>query len=102
MYFAFGEHAFLGYWPVPGSGTAWFANLPYGEPLCAEQARATPPAAWMRILREKFAGDVPGRDLVLPEQGWGSALLHRTRPSVGKQWTDSGETHDDRGVRRAR
>ncbi|MDQ1067628.1 hypothetical protein QFZ32_003068 [Streptomyces canus] len=28
-------------------------------------------------------------DLILPEPGWGSALLHRTRPSVGKQWTDS-------------
>jgi integrase len=26
-------------------------------------------------------------------------LLHRTRPSVGKQWTDSGETHDDRGLK---
>src|SRR4051812_38861530 len=37
--------------------------------------------------------------LVLPEQGWGSALLHRTRPSVEKQWTDSGETHDDRGLK---
>lgn len=38
-------------------------------------------------------------DLTLPERGWGSALLHRTRPSVGKQWTDSGETHDDRGLK---
>lgn len=64
MYFAFGEHAFLGYWPVPGGGTTWFGNLPYQEPLSAEQARATPSAAWMRILREKFAGDVPGRDLL--------------------------------------
>jgi hypothetical protein len=26
-------------------------------------------------------------------------LLHRTRPSLGKQWTDSGETHDDRGLK---
>ncbi len=30
-------------------------------------------------------------DSNLPEHGWGSALLHRTRPSVGKQWTDSGK-----------
>ena len=30
--------------------------------------------------------------------GFGS-LLHRTRPSVGKQWTDSGETRDDRGLK---
>ncbi|MFD9001147.1 hypothetical protein ACFV0T_09295 [Streptomyces sp. NPDC059582] len=40
-----------------------------------------------------------GTDLNLPEQGWRSALLHRTRPSVGKQLTDSGETHDDRGLK---
>ncbi|WP_432178864.1 tyrosine-type recombinase/integrase [Streptomyces sp. NBC_00063] len=38
-------------------------------------------------------------DLVLPDAGWGSALLHRTRPSVGRQWTDTGETHDDRGLK---
>ncbi|MGW1137891.1 tyrosine-type recombinase/integrase [Streptomyces zhihengii] len=38
-------------------------------------------------------------DLTLPPSGWGSALLHRTRPSVGKQWTDSGESHDDRGLK---
>ncbi|MEU3604815.1 tyrosine-type recombinase/integrase [Streptomyces sp. NPDC035033] len=39
------------------------------------------------------------QDLTLPESGWGTALLHRTRPSVGKQWTDSGESHDDRGLK---
>nr|WP_276204658.1 hypothetical protein [Streptomyces kanamyceticus] len=38
-------------------------------------------------------------DLVMPDAGWGSALLHRTRPSVGRQWTDTGETHDDRGLK---
>ncbi|MFF4589707.1 tyrosine-type recombinase/integrase [Streptomyces sp. NPDC001388] len=38
-------------------------------------------------------------DLKLPEEGWGTALLHRTRPSAGRQWTDSGETHDDRGLK---
>lgn len=64
MYFAFGKHAFLGYWPVPGGGTAWFGNLPYDRPLTAEQARATPSAEWMRRLREKFAEDVPGRNLL--------------------------------------
>lgn len=25
--------------------------------------------------------------------------LHRTRPSVGKKWTDLGESHDDRGLK---
>ncbi len=64
MYFAFGKHAFLGYWPVPDGGTAWFSNLPHDKPLTASETRATPSAEWMRILREKHAHDVPGRDLL--------------------------------------
>ncbi|MET9981226.1 tyrosine-type recombinase/integrase [Streptomyces rochei] len=50
-------------------------------------------------LRPAEAVGLVETDLNLPGQGWGSALLHRTRPSVGKQWTDSGETHDDRGLK---
>ncbi|GAA3260549.1 hypothetical protein GCM10010469_27060 [Streptomyces labedae] len=50
-------------------------------------------------LRPAEAVGLAETDLNLPGQGWGSALLHRTRPSVGKQWTDSGETHDDRGLK---
>ncbi|SDJ78022.1 tyrosine-type recombinase/integrase [Streptomyces indicus] len=38
-------------------------------------------------------------DLKLPELGWGVALLNRTRPTAGKRWTDTGETHDDRGLK---
>ncbi|CAM5458644.1 Integrase OS=Streptomyces alboniger OX=132473 GN=CP975_02530 PE=4 SV=1 [Streptomyces alboniger] len=50
-------------------------------------------------LRPAEAVGLAEPDLVLPRQGWGSTLLHRTRPSVGRQWTDSGETHDDRGLK---
>jgi 2-polyprenyl-6-methoxyphenol hydroxylase-like FAD-dependent oxidoreductase len=64
MYFAFGKHAFLGYWPVPGGGTAWFSNMAHDEPLTAQATRATPSAEWMGVLRQKFAGDRPGRELL--------------------------------------
>ncbi|WP_030201949.1 tyrosine-type recombinase/integrase [Streptomyces sp. NRRL S-87] len=50
-------------------------------------------------LRPAEAVGLAESDLVLPAEGWGSALLHRTRPSVGKRWTDSGESHDDRGLK---
>ncbi|SEB55005.1 hypothetical protein SAMN05428945_0366 [Streptomyces sp. 2224.1] len=50
-------------------------------------------------LRPAEAVGLVETDLNLPIHGWGSALLHRTRPSAGKQWTDSGETHDDRGLK---
>ncbi|WP_405934392.1 tyrosine-type recombinase/integrase [Streptomyces longwoodensis] len=50
-------------------------------------------------LRPAEAVGLTNADLKLPETGWGTLLLNRTRPSVGKQWTDSGETHDDRGLK---
>ncbi|MEV4947288.1 site-specific integrase, partial [Streptomyces sp. NPDC053755] len=50
-------------------------------------------------LRPAEAVGLAESDLSLPLSGWGSALLHRTRPSVGKQWTDTGESHDDRGLK---
>ncbi|MEU1622013.1 site-specific integrase [Streptomyces sp. NPDC005722] len=50
-------------------------------------------------LRPAEAVGLAETDLTLPATGWGSALLHRTRPSVGKLWTDSGESHDDRGLK---
>ena len=64
MYFAFGKRAFLGYWPVPEGGTAWFCNFAHDRFLTAEETRAMPSADWIRKLREMFAGDVPGRDLL--------------------------------------
>ncbi|MGD1224972.1 tyrosine-type recombinase/integrase [Streptomyces krungchingensis] len=50
-------------------------------------------------LRPAEAVGLTAADLRLPGEGWGTALLNRTRPSVGKRWTDSGETHDDRGLK---
>lgn len=39
------------------------------------------------------------QDCYLPEEGWGLANLHRTRPTAGKKWTKTGEVHDDRGLK---
>ncbi|MFJ4869512.1 tyrosine-type recombinase/integrase [Streptomyces sp. NPDC088757] len=38
-------------------------------------------------------------DCDLSAEGWGSVVLHATRPFVGKKWTDSGRTHDLRGLK---
>ena len=64
MHFVFGKQAFLGYFTPPGGGTGWFSNLPHGEPLTMAQARERPAADWLEQLREVYADDVPGRDLV--------------------------------------
>ncbi|CAL9433013.1 hypothetical protein SUDANB146_02081 [Streptomyces sp. enrichment culture] len=38
-------------------------------------------------------------DCHLPETGWGTLTLRETRPVSGKQWTDTGERHDRRGLK---
>jgi integrase len=39
------------------------------------------------------------QDCHLPKTGWGSLTLEKSRPTAGKRWTDSGEVHDDRGLK---
>ncbi|MFF6871291.1 tyrosine-type recombinase/integrase [Streptomyces sp. NPDC012450] len=50
-------------------------------------------------LRPAEAVAVTLPDCDLPATGWGTAVLHATRPSVGKKWTDSGRNHDLRGLK---
>ncbi|GAA4980691.1 site-specific integrase [Yinghuangia aomiensis] len=38
-------------------------------------------------------------DCTLPKRGWGMLHLHGARPRVGAAWTDSGESHDERGLK---
>jgi 2-polyprenyl-6-methoxyphenol hydroxylase-like FAD-dependent oxidoreductase len=64
MYFVFGKRGFMGHWSPPGGGTGWFSNLPHPEPLTMTEARQIPTADWLRRLREVYAEDVPGRDLL--------------------------------------
>jgi 2-polyprenyl-6-methoxyphenol hydroxylase-like FAD-dependent oxidoreductase len=64
MYFVFGKRAFMGHWSPPGGGTAWFSNLPHAEPLTMGEAREVPTGDWLRRLRDVYADDLPGRDLV--------------------------------------
>jgi len=63
MTFAFGKRAYYLYWPLPGGGVAWGANLPHPEPLTSTEARQIPAEEWLRILRETYEGDVPGGEL---------------------------------------
>ncbi|GIH12468.1 integrase [Rugosimonospora africana] len=53
-----------------------------------------------------FGGLRPGealglreRDCYLPETGWGRLTLEKSRPQAGKRWRDSGEAHDERGLK---
>ncbi|WP_260462594.1 site-specific integrase [Streptomyces sp. TRM72054] len=46
---------------------------------------------------EAVAAALPDRRL--PSTGWGRLIVHRTRPQAGRRWTDTGEYHDDRGLK---
>ncbi|MCF3104115.1 site-specific integrase [Streptomyces roseoverticillatus] len=43
------------------------------------------------------------RDVILPgedaEDQWGELLFHTAQPEVGKQWTDTGDVHEERGLK---
>ncbi|TDC95719.1 FAD-dependent monooxygenase [Actinomadura sp. 7K507] len=63
-YFVFGRRGFFGYWVQPDDRTAWFANLPHDRPLSSAEARETSKADWLARLRERYADDVPCRDIL--------------------------------------
>jgi 2-polyprenyl-6-methoxyphenol hydroxylase-like FAD-dependent oxidoreductase len=54
----------MGYWTEMDSRTIWFANVPSTEPLTSAEARQTSSDEWLRRLRELFAEDYPGRELL--------------------------------------
>lgn len=65
MTFAFGRRGYYLYWPEPGGGTHWGVNLPQERPMTLTEARAVPAADWLRRLRDAYADDDPGRELML-------------------------------------
>nr|WP_260611674.1 tyrosine-type recombinase/integrase [Streptomyces sp. WAC04770] len=50
-------------------------------------------------LRPEEAVALRASDAALPETGWGEFIVHKARPEVGSQWTDSGMPHDDRDLK---
>jgi integrase len=50
-------------------------------------------------LRPAEAAGLREKDCHLPESGWGLMTLEKTQPQSGKRFTDSGEGHDERGLK---
>ncbi|MGH3376698.1 MAG: hypothetical protein ACRDP6_18355 [Actinoallomurus sp.] len=51
------------------------------------------------MLRPEEVVGLRDQDYELPEAGWGRLVLEKTKPAPGKAWTDSGDVHDDRGLK---
>ncbi|GAT69019.1 integrase [Planomonospora sphaerica] len=50
-------------------------------------------------LRPAEALGLRKQDCHLPATGWGRLILAKSKPQTNKKWTDSGEAHDDRGLK---
>ncbi|XVQ11191.1 tyrosine-type recombinase/integrase [Spirillospora sp. CA-255316] len=50
-------------------------------------------------LRPAEALGLRKQDCVLPATGWGRITIAKSKPLANKRWTDSGEAHDDRGLK---
>lgn len=50
-------------------------------------------------LRPEEAAGLRRQNCDLPTDGWGLITLEKARPQANKRWTDSGESHDERGLK---
>ncbi|WP_234358904.1 tyrosine-type recombinase/integrase [Plantactinospora sp. BC1] len=64
-----------------------------------ERLRAFYACLYFAALRPSEALGLRERDCHLPESGWGLLTVEKSRPAAGKRYTDSGEVHDDRGLK---
>ncbi|MGP3990674.1 tyrosine-type recombinase/integrase [Streptomyces sp. 3N207] len=51
-------------------------------------------------MRPAEVTDLRLSSCTLPESGWGELVLSGTSPQTGSAWTDSGESHDSRGLKK--
>ncbi|WP_411087554.1 tyrosine-type recombinase/integrase [Streptomyces sp. 061-3] len=75
-------------WRRPRGGRrlhAFFATIYYTGPRPEEVVA-------MRVLDARLPGEHD-------DDQWGELLFHTAQPEVGKQWTDTGEVHEKRGLK---
>ena len=64
-----------------------------------ERLRAFFACLYFAALRPAEALALCESDCYLPRSGWGMLTVRASRPSAGKRYTDSGEVHDQRGLK---
>jgi len=64
-----------------------------------ERLRAFFACLYFAALRPGEALGLREQDCHLPATGWGQLTLEKSRPQSGKRWTDSGDAHDERGLK---
>lgn len=61
--------------------------------------RALYACMYYAALRPAEAVALCKEDCHLPEEGWGKIVLSKSLPETGSRWTDSGTTHERRGLK---
>jgi integrase len=64
-----------------------------------ERLRAFFSCLYYAALRPSEALDLREGNCTLPRSGWGRITVESSRPAAGKRYTDSGEVHDERGLK---
>jgi integrase len=54
---------------------------------------------YFAMLRPSETAALCADDCTLPPTGWGRLELHQTSPAPGRQWTDTGDGHEHRGLK---
>lgn len=74
---------------------SWISQRPRRGPLYA----AFFATLYYAGVRQEEAVALHVSDAALPDGGWGEFLVHRAQPEIGKQWTDSGDVHEERELK---
>ncbi|TQS21390.1 MULTISPECIES: tyrosine-type recombinase/integrase [unclassified Microbispora] len=83
----------------PGQARALLAAASRAGRTRGARMRAMYACMYYAALRPEEAAGLKRTNCHLPEEEWGMLTLEKARPFANKRYTDSGEAHDDRGLK---
>lgn len=85
--------------PSPRQMAELLTAVSYAGPRRGPRMVAFFACVYYAMMRPGEVVSLRESDCELPATGWGRLMLAGSKPSVGTEWTDSGEYHDDRGLK---
>ncbi|WP_248966207.1 tyrosine-type recombinase/integrase [Sphaerisporangium perillae] len=83
----------------PEQARALLAAVPTVGRTRGERLHGMFACMYYAALRPEEAAGLRRQNCDLPEEGWGLLTVEKARPQANKRWTNSGETHDSRGLK---
>ncbi|MEV5571118.1 tyrosine-type recombinase/integrase [Spirillospora sp. NPDC052269] len=85
--------------PNPDQVRALLASIPVVAPRVGDHLQTFFACLYFAGLRPSEAVNLHREDCELPPKGWGRLLLASSSPASGRDWTDSGELHEERSLK---